>query len=124
MIKRALTYTFFGGIAAFTDIAFLTLFVEVFSIHYLLASIFSFIIATFTGYFLQRTFTFKSKSEKKAQQIAIFTATSIIGLLINTFTMYLAVSVFGLWYLFAVIIAKFIGLAWNFSVNNFVTFRI
>lgn len=116
-------YIFIGGSCAVLDLFFLYFLVEVTEIWYLYASIASFILVGFFGYFGQKYFTFRNDSKNHKKQIMIFYIVSGIGLLINSLSMYFFVSLMGLWYLFGSIVTKFIVLIWNFTASKYITFR-
>ncbi len=116
-------YIFVGGSCAVADLFFLYFLVDVAGIWYLYASVISFIMVGFFGYFGQKYFTFRNDSKSHKKQIMIFYIVSGIGLLINSLSMYFFVSLMGLWYLFGSIVTKFIVLIWNFTASKYITFR-
>lgn len=116
-------FTIAGFSFALLDLLFLYLLVEYFHIYYLMATTISFSIITFAGFFIQKKFTFRDKSGIYVKQIIFFALISIIGLLLNTFFMYIFTSLLGLWYIFSNIITKMVVLSWNYFGNKYITFK-
>lgn len=123
IVKEFSRYFFVGLLCAVLDLAFLYFLVEFIHLWYLLAAIISFSLITYGGYFLQRSFTFRNTSENKKKQFTLFIVISVCGLVINTMSMYLFVSIFGIWYVFSNILIKAIVFLWNFLANKYITFN-
>lgn len=116
-------YILIGGLCALADMAVLFFFVSYLHFYYLTITTLSFIVITFFGYFGQKYFTFRDLSNNHKRQIPVFFIVAGTGLAINTFCMFLFVSIAGIWYIAANIITKFIVLIWNFLANKYITFR-
>ena len=120
---KPLRYMLIGGICGMLDLLLLYVFVNYFHIWYLHAAITSFIIVLMIGYSGQKYFTFKNYKENYKEQLAVFFVVAGIGLIMNTFLMFLFVSLMNIWYILASIIVKFIILIWNYFANKNITFR-
>lgn len=104
---RFFRYLAAGGTAAVTDLGLLYLFTDGFGLHYLFSAILAFIAAFFVSFFLQKFWTFQDDSVDKVHtQAAVYLATAIASLLLNTALMYLFVEWFHLWYMAAQFLAS------------------
>lgn len=99
----------------------LTRFLDTF---YLMAKILSFAVAVLNSYIWNRRWTFRSQDPKRLNQFIKFLIISIIGLVVNTFIMYLAVDKFRLSDIYGLFLATAIVMIWNFLANKFYTFKI
>lgn len=122
-LRQFVVYFFIGGFSALSDLILLFIFVDIFHIFYLTAAALSFTIVSTIAFFLHKNYTFQHKGKKNKLRYVIFIFVAISGLLWSLFFLYLFVSVFNMYYLFAAVIVKFIVLGWNFLMNKFVTFR-
>lgn len=118
-----LRYLLVGGFCAILDLLLLYVFVSYLHIWYLYAATLSFLTIILLGYFAQKYFTFRNYENNHKKQLAVFFAVAGIGLLLNTFFMFLFVSFFGIWYILSSVITKVVVLAWNFSANKKITFH-
>lgn len=116
-------FTIAGFLFASLDLLFLYILVEYFNVWYLIATTISFSIITFAGFFIQKKFTFRDKTRIYVKQIIFFALISVIGLLLNTFFMYVFTGLLGLWYMFSNIITKVVVLLWNYFGNKHLTFK-
>ncbi|OGI27392.1 MAG: hypothetical protein A2359_01125 [Candidatus Moranbacteria bacterium RIFOXYB1_FULL_43_19] len=116
--KAFLRYSVIGGFCALADIAVLFFFVNYLHLFYLTAATFSFVIITFFGYFGQKFFTFRDSSKNHKRQIPFFFIVAGSGLVLNTFFMFLFVSIAGIWYIIANVLTKAIVFIWNFLANK------
>jgi len=112
-----------GGATAFmVDFSLLYALTDIFQLWYIWSATFSFIIAAFVNYAIQRYWTFKSFQTKATRQFIHFLLVQIVGLIINNSTMYLLVEAFGIWYLLAKALAAIIVLVWNFIISKKIVF--
>lgn len=104
---RFFRYLAAGGTAAFVDFVFLYLFTDIIGLHYLWSSVLAFILSFFVSFILQKFWTFQDDSvEKVHTQAAVYLATAIASLLLNTALMYFFVEWLSLWYMAAQFIAS------------------
>ena len=122
LFKRRVLRQFvkFGMVgASSTAIDWGTFFIlEKFSIYYLLAKIIAFLLAVINSYIWNRKWTFRSKDIDKTKEFIRFLITSAIGLSVNTFIFYLAVSKLRWSYLQSLILATMIVLIWNLHLTT------
>lgn len=114
----------FSGIGMIGTLAhYLTLIglVEIVSAKAVLASVMGFILGALVNYFLNYYITFKSTKTHHEAIIKFFTV-AVIGLILNTLIMALAIEIFALYYLLAQVISTGLILLWNFAGNRLWTF--
>lgn len=121
--KTIFKYLFVSVIATLIDIGLLFLLTEFLKINYLISGTISYCIGIIVGYVGQKKLTFNDKNKKIVKQFLIFTAVSLIGLLINLIILKIFVEYFGIHYLISKIIAIGIGFIWNYSINKKITFK-
>jgi len=95
-----------------------------FALFYLIAKAISFVISVINSYTWNRRWTFRSQNQRKIHEFSKFLIVSVIGLVINTYVMYLAVQYLNLRYIFGLIMATAVTMFWNFLANKFWTFRV
>lgn len=116
-MKKFLFFVIGGGVAALTSLVLFYVFLNYFHIWYLLASITSFTISVFVGFYLQKYLTFNDLSkEKTKRQILIFFSISMINLGINVLLMLFFVELMNLDKMFAKACSLAILACWNFFV--------
>jgi putative flippase GtrA len=99
----------------------LTRFLGVF---YLMAKILSFSIAVINSYIWNRRWTFRSNDPAKLRQFIKFLTISLVGLVLNSLIMYLAVEHLKLADIYGLVLATAIVTIWNFLANKFYTFKV
>lgn len=111
-----------GGISAFVNVATLSILYYVFGLFYITASIVAFVVAFFFSLTLQKFWTFKDKSLNGLHwQTGKYLATSLFGLGINTFFLYIFVDHFNFYVFLAQILAGFLtGICTFFLSSDYV----
>ena len=87
-----------------------------------LSNCIGFILAATSNYFLNRIWTFESHKEEIAVQYLQFMIVSIVGLGINSLTLYLLTDKLKWNFYFSKLVAIAITTIWNFLGNMFLTF--
>ncbi len=122
--KVYIKYLIAGGIAASTDLSLLFVFTHFFGVHYLMSAVLAFLLAFFVSFFLQKFWTFRdNRREGMYGQMAIYLATAVTNLGINTGLMYAFVEYLHLWYLFAQIAAGALIAVESFIIYRFFIFN-
>jgi putative flippase GtrA len=83
----------------------------------------AFVVANTNSYFMNRYWTFQSRTQSKKMEYGKFLTVSLIGLGINVVTFHYLVYWFSLHDVFAKVVVAGIVLVWNFSANKFWTFK-
>lgn len=86
------------------------------------ANAIGFMSAATSNYFLNRIWTFESRNPEIMLEYSQFILISIIGLVINTFILWLLVSRFKFNFYLAKVFAIGVVTIWNFFANLFITF--
>lgn len=94
-----------------------------FGVYYLTAKVLSFSVAVINSFTWNRRWTFRSQNPNRSQEFLKFLIIALIGLFLNAFIMYLAVSIFHSRKIIGLIFATGIVTFWNFLANKFYTFR-
>ena len=112
-----------GGTAFIIDFGLLYFLTEVANLWYLWSANFSFIVAAFVNYLIQRFWTFQSDEPRALRQFFVFLAVQIVGLFINNTIMYTLVEYFSIWYIFSKAVAAAVVLIWNFWASRMFVFN-
>jgi putative flippase GtrA len=123
MVKKFIKYSIVGVFGTFIDFFTLIFQVEILNINLYAAVVISFLLAATFNHYLNRRFTFVSKNPKIKHEYFKFLSVSIVGILINIFSIYIIFELFGWHYLLAKILATGIVLMWNFLMNYHWTFK-
>lgn len=116
-------YAVVGVTSMVIDLSILYVLTDFAHVHYLMSATISFVIAALYNYNLNRRWTFHS-SGSKTKQLPVFFIIAGIGLLLNNNILFVGVAKFGLWYIYAKILAIGIVTSWNFFGNKHLTFKI
>jgi len=92
-------------------------------IYYLIAKVLSFAVSVINSYIWNRRWTFRSDNPNKLSEFGKFMLVAVVGLVLNTYIMFLAVEKLHLQYIFGLILATAVVMFWNFLINKFWTFK-
>lgn len=106
-----------GGISALSSFVFYYIFLKLLNWWYLTASVTSFILSVFVGFYLQKLITFQDNSKEgiRRQMLAFFLV-SLGNLLINVILMLFFVEALSIDKLFSKVLSIGILACWNFFV--------
>lgn len=123
-IKQIIRFALVGAMGTIVNLLVLYSFTEVFKIYYIISEIIAFIVAGLHNYILDKIWTFKENIEDKIVfKYFQFLTISTISLIVNLSILFILVEFFGIWYIFAEIIAIMGGFLINFSGNKLWTFN-
>ncbi len=94
-----------------------------FGLFYLMAKILSFSLAVLNSYIWNRRWTFRSNDPRRLRQFIRFLTISIVGLVLNSTIMYIAVSQLKVHDIWGLALATAIVTIWNFLANKYYTFK-
>ncbi len=118
-------YLFVGGTAFVVDYVLLFVFTEFVHLHYLVASVFSFLISLVVNYLFCIFWVFHHNSSKsRIGEFLVFVLIAGIGLGLNTLIMYLFTDGLDLYYMLSKIISSFIVAFWNFFARKYFLYKI
>ena len=87
----------------------------VFGLDYFQASAFSYTLSVFVNYILSMKFVFHGKEDMgKVKEASIFFVLSLVGLLLNQMMMWIAVELFGIYYIAAKLLSTLCVTNYNF----------
>ena len=113
-------YLIVGGLAFVVDFTVLFLLVNYFSVNYLVAAGFSFLLGLLANYLLSISWVFNQETKSNvSQSVLIFIITGVVGLGINEIFMYTFTHLVGLQYLLSKVFTVPIVLLWNFLSRRF-----
>lgn len=116
-------YAIGAALAFATDVALLTLLVEFFAIHYLLAATISFLAGTLVIYWYSIRYVFEYRRLALPRvELAVFSAIGALGVLINIGCMYVAVDIVGLHYLPGKLGSAAVTFFTNFALRRLMLF--
>jgi len=119
--SQFLRFAFVGTTSAAVTYATLILLVELWQFDAVLASVLGYLFGAIVNYSLNYRYTFKSK-QKHHEAVPKFVVVMGIGMLLNTFIMFVQINWFGIHYVVAQLVAILIVLIYNFVANRMWTF--
>ena len=121
-VKQLFLYLIVGGGAALVEWFFFYIFIKEVRLNYIIATSLAFIFSTFANWALGRLLLFKSNQNITKELVKIY-LTSIAGLLMNLFIMWIAVDWLALGQMFSKILATGIVFFWNFLIRKRVIYK-
>ena len=117
-LMEILRFCFTGGICFAVDFGIMTLLKSGLGLHYLIANAVGFIVSVALNYVLCLRWVFHGAKDSGAGTQAAFLITSAAGLAINEGCMALLVSVLGMHYMVAKVIANIVVMVWNYVTKR------
>ena len=112
-------YLFVGGAAFLFDFGTLYTLTEYVHFHYLVSSVFAFIIGLNVNYFLAKFLVFKeSKIKNIKKEYLLVVVISLSALVINQFSLFVLTEKIGMYYLLSKIITTVFLLFYNFIIRK------
>lgn len=122
-LLKVCSYGIIGLIGTLIHLLTLVILVENFRCDPVISSAVGFILALVVSFLLNKTITFKGKSNQAFTLLIKYTVVSCLGFLMNSAIMYSTVHIFMLHYALGQAIVIIILPATNFLVNNYWTFK-
>ncbi len=123
-VMEFLKFAFVGFLGTLINIGVLYSMTEYLKVFYLVSAIFGFAIASTCNYLLNKVWTFREALKSDfGKKFYRFFIVSLIALSVNLAFLYLFTELFGLYYIFAQIIAIVLSLFVNFLGNKLWTFN-
>ena len=105
-------------VAAIVNIGMLYVFTDLCAISYLISNVFAFILGLITNYTLSKLFVFKNDKLNKMIEFIIYALIGVIGLGIDTLSLWVFTSKLNIYYLISKIIATGVTFIWNFGARK------
>jgi len=112
-----------GGFTAGIDLLLLIFFVEIFSLHYLLASGITFIVGATINYLISRYWVFEGGRYRQSVEFLGFFVMAGIGLVLNQMILWFFVGHLSVDYRISKIISILAVTSWNFTTKKYLVFR-
>lgn len=129
-MRRNLPFLEFGrygivSVAALSiDFAILTLLTSGLGLYYLWSSIISYTTGLIFSYTMSITWVFKTRStQSRAVEFSVFVGIGLLGLVLNSATMWLFTSVVGLVYIWSRLLSAVIAYTWKYVARRMLLFR-
>lgn len=122
-IRQFIKFGIVGVSSTVIDWGIYLLLTRIFGIYYLMAKILSFGVAVLNSYIWNRRWTFRSNDPQKLRQFIKFLTISIVGLVLNSTIMFIAVDKLKYHDIIGLVLATGIVTIWNFLANKFYTFK-
>lgn len=90
---------------------------------YLVTNVIGFCLALWWGYYWHRRVTFRAAHGDHKKQFPRFMVVALIGLLVNSVTLWVTIDVFHIYDIVAKLIAIAINAFWNFNAQRLWTFK-
>ena len=104
-----------GTLCFAIDYGLMILLTEIWKVDYFLSSAISFSASVVVNYILSMRFVFNGKEDmSRFQEMAVFLALSLVGLMLNQMIMWIAVEFFGMFYMIAKILSTMLVTTYNF----------
>ena len=117
-VNEIIRFCMVGGLSFIVDYGLLYVCTEFFNLYYLYSSAISFTVSVLVNYWLCIVYVFENAKQKNKKQAAVFIGSSIIGLGLNQFCMWIFVSIIGVYYMVAKIFATAIVTIWNYVMKR------
>lgn len=117
-MEELVRFCLVGGICFLVDYGLLYVCTEHFGIYYLYSSAIAFSVSVVFNYWLCLRFVFSGAKSQTAGQTALFIGSSIAGLGLNQLCMWFFVSLGGIHYMLAKILATIVVTAWNYVMKR------
>ena len=112
-----------GGIAFIADAGLLWI-VSLTGLHYLICSVFGFLLGIYVNYALSVRFVFKEKASiGKTGEIAIYVILGVIGLGLTAAFMWFFTEIIGFFFMISKCITALLVFAWNFTSRKVILYR-
>ncbi|MBN2127776.1 MAG: GtrA family protein [Candidatus Diapherotrites archaeon] len=130
--KRFLKFFSVGALSAVIDLSLFFILNQFFSLDWLYAFSVTFILVGAFNYWLNKTLTFKNKSNKVKEQFTVFLIIALIGFFLNLAVMFLLIEFTGisiqlfsfeLWPTIARFIAMWCIVIVNYTLHKKITFK-
>ncbi|MFC6098938.1 GtrA family protein [Olivibacter domesticus] len=122
-MQKFIKFGIIGGIGFILDFAFTYLFKEKIGANQYLANGIGFSVAVVNNFYLNKSWTFANKGTKIGVQFGYFLLFSIIGLALNSLFLFLFTQYASLHFYLSKAMAIALVFVWNFSINNYITFK-
>ena len=123
-VLRFARYSSVGVGTFLLDLALLFILTDWMHVQYVVATGIAFFFAVSLNYFISRKTVFRGSERSLKSGYFNFIIFALVGMITSMLGMYILVSVFALYYIYArIIVAGFVGM-WNYLMNLYVNFKV
>ena len=113
-----------GCVSGGLDLILLFIFYDIVHLEIVQATTISFILCFAISFFLQKTWTFRNRSNRRVvRQMAMYFAVGFLNLNLNGFLMHLLVNRWDVWYIFSQLIVNLLLGGGNYLFSRFIIFK-
>ena len=113
-----------GCVSGGLDLILLFIFYDLLHFGIVEATSFSFVLCFAVSFFLQRTWTFRDRSNKRVvRQMMMYFAVGFMNLNLNGFFMHILVNRLEVWYIFSQLVVNLLLGGGNYLCSKFIIFR-
>jgi putative flippase GtrA len=120
---RFIKYIIVGASSTIIDTVILAVCVEIIKLDPLVGKVIAQIFSITNGYYWNRKWTFKDRTQPVKWQYLRFIVVSILGVGISLIAFTFFTQVLSIWYIFANLLTTLVAVAWNFNINRLFTFK-
>lgn len=120
--KQGVAFLVVGAATASLDYLTLYLLTDFIGCSYFLSAAIGFMLGSICNYFLSIRWVFVPGHYRQRTEFSFFILTSLAGLVLNQFIMWLCVDWFAVHYLISKLLAIFVVTGWNFVVKKTLVF--
>ncbi len=122
--SQIIRFTLVGGFCLGFATLILYICVEIFNIHYLIATIIGFFLSNLLGFFLNKYYTFQAKTTKIWQELYKYYAVMTFSFIANLGCMFILVDLLKIWAVYASLIVAVIFYIYNYLMHKNWSFKI
>ncbi|TRZ93067.1 MAG: GtrA family protein [Rhodocyclaceae bacterium] len=122
LLRQFTRFTGVGFISAAGHYGLLITLVQGMGVEPVRASVAGALLGAWINYVMNYRYTFRSR-QRHRESVAKFAVVAAVGLLLNTFFMWLGVDVLNAYYLLSQVVTTVLVLFWSFGANRYWTFR-
>lgn len=122
LLRQFTRFTGVGLISAIGHYGMLIALVQGVGVEPVRASVAGALLGAWINYVMNYRYTFRSR-QRHRESVAKFAVVAAIGLLLNTFFMWLGINVLNAHYLLSQVLTTVLVLFWSFGANRYWTFR-
>jgi len=122
LLRQFTRFTGVGFISAAGHYGLLITLVQGMGVEPVRASVAGALLGAWINYVMNYRYTFRSR-QRHRESVAKFAVVAAVGLLLNTFFMWLGVDVLNAHYLLSQVVTTVLVLFWSFGANRYWTFR-
>jgi putative flippase GtrA len=120
ILRQAVKYLVVGGTCTLLDFSILYILAEWMGMNYIIASVISFLCGVMLNYFACTYWIFHVRIiQKKRYEFLLYVLISLVGLLINTGTIWLLTTYASIYFMYSKLLSTIVTYFWNFLSRKY-----